>query len=299
MPLQRADDAYDSSDRFSGILFPMTDGKSRIVYQVTYAALQDRASADGEGATFDAVETFLKHRPRIEQIASEKYDAGVAERVVTTAELTPHPLTPAISVSQNTPVAGTAPQDASFLTGAGGLDMDADLIKARRRRSAPAIAPGATEVFPTPPPAATGARDEPTAPPAVQLEANSVAVGSGFIRINAAPPTLSLRVPEQTLAPIRVEERDGKIARASDRDSALQSKEADFIAWREPIIEHMRELLEGDFRQGTNHARARDRLVALETLLSGNLSEVKDQQFHIGYEIERLVARFNQFERIW
>ena len=74
---------------FSGVLFPMTDGKSRIVYRVTYEALQDRASADGGGAAFDAVETFLKHRSRIEQIASEKYDAGVAERVVTTADLTP------------------------------------------------------------------------------------------------------------------------------------------------------------------------------------------------------------------
>ena len=89
MPLQRADDAYDSSDRFLGILFPMTDGKSRIIYRVSYEALQDRASADGSGATSDAVETFLKHRSRIEQIASEKYDARIAERVVTTAELTP------------------------------------------------------------------------------------------------------------------------------------------------------------------------------------------------------------------
>jgi hypothetical protein len=107
MPLQRADDSYDASDRFSGVLFPMTDGKIRVVYRVSYEALQDRASADGSGATFDAVETFLKHRPRIEQIASEKYDAGVAERVVTTAELTP---LPAISNPPNTaPTAGTAP----------------------------------------------------------------------------------------------------------------------------------------------------------------------------------------------
>jgi Protein of unknown function (DUF1488) len=124
VPLQRADDAYDSSDRFSGVLFPMTDGKSRIVYQVTYAALQDRASADGSGATFDAVETFLKHRRRIEQIASEKYDAGVAERVVTTADLTP----PTISFPPGTvPVGGAAPQDISFLSGAGDLGVNTDL----------------------------------------------------------------------------------------------------------------------------------------------------------------------------
>ena len=76
MPLQRADDAFDSSDRLSGILFPMTDGKSRIVYRVTYAALQDRASAD-HNSTFDAVEIFQRHRRKIEQIASEKYDAGL------------------------------------------------------------------------------------------------------------------------------------------------------------------------------------------------------------------------------
>ena len=111
MPLQRADDAYDLSDRFSGVLFPMTDGKSRIVYQVTYAALQDRASADGSGVTFDAVETFLKHRRRIEQIASEKYDAGVAERVVTAADLTP----PSISSRPGTvPVGGAAPRTSRF-----------------------------------------------------------------------------------------------------------------------------------------------------------------------------------------
>jgi Protein of unknown function (DUF1488) len=89
MPLQRADDAYDPSDSFSGVLFRMTDGRNIIVYRVSFEALQDRASADGGGATPDAVETFLRHRTRIEQIASEKYDAGVAERIVTTAELTP------------------------------------------------------------------------------------------------------------------------------------------------------------------------------------------------------------------
>jgi hypothetical protein len=87
-------------------------------------------------------------------------------------------------------------------------------------------------------------------------------------------------VPEQTFAPVRIEERGGKIARASDRDGALRSSEADFNAWREPIIDHVRELLEGDFRQGTNHARARDRLVAFESLLSRNVSDVKSLTAH-------------------
>ncbi|MGP0085782.1 MAG: DUF1488 family protein [Steroidobacteraceae bacterium] len=108
--MKRADDSYDPSDRFSGVDFPMADGKSRIIYRVSYEALQDRASADGTGAAFDAVETFLKHRGRIEQIASDKYDAGNPERVVTTAELTPLPRTPAVPIPPGTvPEAGTAP----------------------------------------------------------------------------------------------------------------------------------------------------------------------------------------------
>jgi hypothetical protein len=146
---------------------------------------------------------------------------------------------------------------------------------------------GATEV-PLPPQSHTepGAQNQSTAH--VQLEASSLAVGSGSAKINATVETPSPHVPDQTFAPVRIEERDGKIARASDRESALRSTEADFNAWREPIIDHVRELLEGDFRQGTNHGRVRDRLVALESLLSGNLSEVKERQFRIGYEIERL-----------
>jgi hypothetical protein len=88
MPLLRADDSYEPQG-FGGILFPMADGTARIIYRVSYEALRDRATADGLGERFDAEETFHKHRPRIEQIASEKYDAGATERVVTTQELTP------------------------------------------------------------------------------------------------------------------------------------------------------------------------------------------------------------------
>lgn len=122
----------------------------------------------------------------------------------------------------------------------------------------------------------------------VQLEARSSAMAGGSAVVSVTPGTSFPVVPDQSPAPVRVEERDGKIARASDRDSPLRSAEADFNAWREPIIDHARELLAGDFRQGTNHGRARDRLIALDTLLSGNLDEVKDRQFRIGYEIERL-----------
>ena len=53
------------------------------------------------------------------------------------------------------------------------------------------------------------------------------------------------------------------------------------------MIVHIEELTSGDFREGTNHGRARDRLVALSNLLPGDIAEVKEQQFRIGYEIER------------
>jgi hypothetical protein len=114
-------------------------------------------------------------------------------------------------------------------------------------------------------------------------------VGEGALQVDA------FVVPDQSPAPVRVEERHGKIALASDRDSPLLSAEVDFNAWREPVIDHVRELLAGDFRQGTNHGRARDRLVALGNLLPGSVPEVKERQFRIGYEIERfegLVAAY-------
>ena len=74
----------------------------------------------------------------------------------------------------------------------------------------------------------------------------------------------------------------------SDRGSALNASEQDFNGWREPILDHIQELLSGDFRQGTNHSRARDRLLALDHLLAGSIAELKERQFRIGYEIERL-----------
>jgi hypothetical protein len=45
-------------------------------------------------------------------------------------------------------------------------------------------------------------------------------------------------------------------------------------------------MLAGDFRPGTNHSRARDRLVALAVLLAASIAEMKERQFRIGYEIE-------------
>jgi hypothetical protein len=87
MPLHRADDAFDA-DMLEGILFPMTDGKTRIIYRVSYEALQDLASADGDGS-LDTIACFERHRTEIEEIASEKFDAGNPERIIRTNELTP------------------------------------------------------------------------------------------------------------------------------------------------------------------------------------------------------------------
>jgi hypothetical protein len=94
-------------------------------------------------------------------------------------------------------------------------------------------------------------------------------------------------IPDQSPAPVCVEERSGRIVLVNNRDSALSATEADFNGWREPVVDHIQELLSGDFREGTNHSRARDRLVALATYFVGSISEVKEQQFRVGYEIER------------
>lgn len=95
-------------------------------------------------------------------------------------------------------------------------------------------------------------------------------------------------VPDQSPAPVCVEERAGKISRITDRDSPLGAPERDFNQWREPVFDHIQEMLTGDFRAGTNHSRARDRLVALAALLTGDTLDVKERQFRVGYEIERL-----------
>lgn len=104
------------------------------------------------------------------------------------------------------------------------------------------------------------------------------------VEVASRPPA----IPEQSPAPVRVEERGGRISLISNQDSALGATEVDFNAWREPVLDHILELLSGDFGPGTNHSRARDRLVALSTLLAGSIPDVKERQFHIGYQIERL-----------
>jgi hypothetical protein len=95
------------------------------------------------------------------------------------------------------------------------------------------------------------------------------------------------RIPDQSPAPVRVEERGGKVAKASDRDSPLSASERDFKAWRDPVVGHIEELAASGFAPGTNHSRVRDRLMALGKLLPGEIAEVKERQFRVGYEIER------------
>jgi hypothetical protein len=127
-----------------------------------------------------------------------------------------------------------------------------------------------------------------TAPRAVELTIGSESAQDVAVETRLDKEIRALLVAGQSPAPVRVEERQGKVALASNRDSPLGSTDADFDAWRAPVLDHIRELLTSDFRQGTNHGRARDRLVALDNLLSGNVPEVKERQFRIGYEVERL-----------
>jgi energy-coupling factor transporter ATP-binding protein EcfA2 len=103
------------------------------------------------------------------------------------------------------------------------------------------------------------------------------------------PPAFP-HVPSQAPAPVRVEIRNERIAAARDADDVLLGDEKDFLAWREPIVQHIAELLAADFRKGTNHGRARERLLALETFFTGAIPEMKERQFRIGYEVQRLEA---------
>jgi hypothetical protein len=117
-----------------------------------------------------------------------------------------------------------------------------------------------------------------------EIRATLITLSTGLLRRGDADlPT----IPDQSPAPVRVEERNGRVSRISDRDSPLDAAERDFNEWREPVLDHIKEMLSGDFRPGTNHSRARDRLIALAKLLSGGIAEIKDRQFRIGYEIER------------
>ncbi len=169
----------------------------------------------------------------------------------------------------------------SINSGADATDQVVRMMADRQRSAFAAIQSGTTEtpslaLRVTPEPSAS------TAPVSVGLTASTIVMAKGSGEL-----TISPAVPDQSPAPVLIEERDGKIARVSDRYSPLSATEQDFNGWREPILDHVQQLLSGDFRHGTNHSHARDRLVAFGELLPGNIAEVKERQFRIGYEIER------------
>ena len=65
-------------------------------------------------------------------------------------------------------------------------------------------------------------------------------------RLEKLPPRIP-SMPEQTPAPVRVEERLGKVAQVDNSGSSLNTAERDFDAWREPVIDHISELASSDF----------------------------------------------------
>ena len=93
MPLVRASEDYDP-ENLVGVRFPMvdvSDRTKRVICLVTYAALQDRATFDGNGD--DWMRAWLEHREAIEALASYHYDHDMitasGEVVVETEDLTP------------------------------------------------------------------------------------------------------------------------------------------------------------------------------------------------------------------
>jgi hypothetical protein len=93
MPLVRASEDYNP-ENLVGVRFPMLDDSDRtkrVICLVTYAALHDRATFDGNGD--DWMRAWLQHREAIEALASYHYDNGnfneSGEVVIETEDLTP------------------------------------------------------------------------------------------------------------------------------------------------------------------------------------------------------------------
>ena len=69
---------YSNADLFS-VRFPMFDGTKQVTCVVTSEALQDLAALDGSPSdkTIKTIERlFESYRSEVEEIASDKYDAG-------------------------------------------------------------------------------------------------------------------------------------------------------------------------------------------------------------------------------
>lgn len=85
MPLQ-PDPLAQISVGVSAIMFAMLDGEKRVLCEVELVALQDQAIVDGADER-DFRGTFMKHREKIQKIASRNYDAGEQLPRVTTYQL--------------------------------------------------------------------------------------------------------------------------------------------------------------------------------------------------------------------
>ncbi len=92
MPLRRESEACDP-EHMVGVTFVMVDDNlsKRVICRVTYEALCDRASMDGDDQNW--IRAWQNHMGTIETLASANYDAGkplVNDRLlIDTLELTP------------------------------------------------------------------------------------------------------------------------------------------------------------------------------------------------------------------
>jgi Protein of unknown function (DUF1488) len=73
MPLVRDHEQFEFA-RLEGVYFWMRDGANRVLCKVSHEALRERNARDGGDTSLS--DTFVRHRRRIETIASEKYGGG-------------------------------------------------------------------------------------------------------------------------------------------------------------------------------------------------------------------------------
>ena len=76
MPLVRSREQFEF-ERFDGVYFWMREGASYILCKISHEALRGRSVRDGEMPVWPTHSSFIRHRDRIEKIASENYDAAV------------------------------------------------------------------------------------------------------------------------------------------------------------------------------------------------------------------------------
>jgi hypothetical protein len=86
-PLSPQAEVIDDSDLFRGVLFAMFDGEKRVACSVSCEALSDRARLDRLSLSEGIKDIFLRNRARIAELASENYDAGQEQPLVTSQQL--------------------------------------------------------------------------------------------------------------------------------------------------------------------------------------------------------------------